>query len=148
MHAAARLLNLCLALALAQVASARTPESMPPPVPAAADGFTLDRATGLALANSPLLRQSRARIDQAQGLALQAGLYPNPQENSGNPNQLGGNNSFYSVGVQQEIPRAGKLQLNRSAAQEAVRQASLDFTRQQFDLLTSVRQQFYVVLAA
>ena len=34
---------------------------------------------------------------------MQAGLYPNPQQNSGNPNQLGGNNSLYSFGIQQEI---------------------------------------------
>jgi len=68
----------------------------------------LEQATGLAQSNSPLLRQSRAKVEQAQGLAVQAGLYPNPQQNSGNPNQLGGDNSLYSVGFSQEVVRAGK----------------------------------------
>ena len=136
--------NLVLLLALAQGGFARAQE----PVPAANTVVTLERAVGLAQANSPVLRQSRARIEQAQGLAIQAGLYPNPQQNSGNPNQFGGTNSLYSVGFSQEIVRAGKLQLNQSAAQQAVRQANLEYIRQRFELLTAVRQQFFAVLAA
>jgi cobalt-zinc-cadmium efflux system outer membrane protein len=92
-------------------------------------------------------RQARARIEQQQGLAVQAGLYPNPQQNSGNPNQLGGANSLYSVGIQQEIVRAGKIPLNVAAAEQAVRQANLDLIRQQFDAVTAVRQQFFLLLA-
>jgi cobalt-zinc-cadmium efflux system outer membrane protein len=109
--------------------------------------FTLDRVTGLTLANSPVLRQAQARVQQAQGLAIQAGLYPNPQQNSGNPNQLGGNNSLYSAGITQEVVRANKIGLNQGAAEQAVRQAGLDYVRQRFEVLTAVRQQFYTLLA-
>jgi cobalt-zinc-cadmium efflux system outer membrane protein len=137
-----------LVLALAACAFAHGPEPLPPTRPLDENVLTLDRAVNLALANSPTLAQSRAKVEQAQGLAIQAGLYPNPQENSGNPLQFGGANSSYSIGVQQEIVRAGKIPLNRAAAEQGVRQANLDFVRQQFDLVTAVRQQFYTQLAA
>jgi outer membrane protein, heavy metal efflux system len=140
--------KLALLFALAHGGFARAQEPVAAPVPAANAVVTLESAVGLAQANSPVLRQSRARIEQAQGLAVQAGLYPNPQQNSGNPNQLGGTNSLYSVGFNQEIVRAGKLQLNQSAAQQVVRQANLEYIRQRFELLTAVRQQFFAVLAA
>jgi cobalt-zinc-cadmium efflux system outer membrane protein len=143
-----RVWGLSLVLCLAPLARARSPEPVPAPTVATDGPLTLQRATGLALANSPVLRQAQARVEQAQGLALQAGLYPNPLQNSGNPMQLGGGNSLYSVGVSQEIVRAGKLQLNQAAAQQAVRQANLEFVRQQFEVLTVVRQQFFAVLAA
>ena len=100
-------------------------------------GYTLARVTGLAMANSPVLRQAWARVEQARGLAIQAGLYPNPTKNSGNPNQLGGDNSLYSVGVTQEYGRAGKIRLNQAAAEQTARQANLDFIHQRF---ANVRQ--------
>jgi cobalt-zinc-cadmium efflux system outer membrane protein len=123
-------------------------ENLPAPTPIpAVKAMTLDRATGLALGNSPVLRQAVARVEQAQGTWVQVGLYPNPIQNSGNPHQLGGNNSLYSAGVSQEIVRGGKLQLNRAAAEQAVREANLDLIHTRFELLTAVRQQFFVILA-
>jgi outer membrane protein, heavy metal efflux system len=148
MRASHRVWGLSLVLCLAPLALARSPEPIAAPTVAGDGPLTLGRATGLALANSPVLRQAQARVEQAQGLAFQAGLYPNPQQNSGNPMQLGGGNSLYSAGMSQEIVRAGKLQLNQAAAQQAVRQANLEFVRQQFEVLTLVRQQFFAVLAA
>ncbi|MBI3837929.1 MAG: TolC family protein [Planctomycetia bacterium] len=147
MPLARNFVKLALLVALVQGSFARAQEPVPAPGPAADNVVTLERAAGLALTNSPVLRQARARIEQAQGLAIQAGLYPNPQQNSGNPNQLGGGNSLYSAGMSQEIVRAGKLQLNQSAAQQGVRQANLDAVRQRFELLTAVRQQFFTLLA-
>ncbi|MBX9789975.1 MAG: TolC family protein [Pirellulales bacterium] len=96
----------------------------------------------------PLLRAARARIGEAQGQAIQAGLLPNPQQNSGNPVQLGGRNSTYSAGVIQQVPTAGKLRLDVAAARQAIRQAEFGFTQQRFEVLTAVRQQFYELLAA
>jgi outer membrane protein, heavy metal efflux system len=142
-----RVAKFVLLLVLEQASFARGQEPVAPPAPVADTTVTLERATGLALGNSPSLRQARAKIEQAQGIAVQVGLYPNPIQNSGNPNQLGGDNSLYSVGFSQEVVRAGKLQLNQSAALQGVRQANLDFIRQRFDLLTAVRQQFFALLA-
>jgi outer membrane protein, heavy metal efflux system len=138
-----------LAAFLVLVAVTRAQERIATPLPAPNGyGYTLERVTGLALANNPTLRQAWARFEQAQGLAIQAGLYPNPTQNSGNPNQLGGDNSLYSVGVTQEFVRAGKIRLNQSAAQQAARQANLEFIQQRFQVLTDVRQQFFMLLAA
>src|SRR5437899_2358521 len=114
MRVTAGTVGLSLVLALAACALASGPEPLPPPPPLGESALTLDRAVNLALSNSPVLAQARAKIDQAQGLAIQAGLYPNPQENSGNPLQFGGANSVYSIGIQQEIVRAGKIPLNRA----------------------------------
>ncbi len=142
------LLSLSFGLTWSALAVGQEPIAMPLPTVKVEDAYTLDRVTNLALSNSPVLRQARGRIEQAQGLAFQAGLYPNPIQNSGNPVQLGGRNSLYSAGMSQEIVRAGKLQLNQAAAEQAVRQANLDFVRQRFDLLTAIRQQFFILLAA
>ena len=84
---------------------------------------------------------------RARGLAIQAGLYPNPRFDTGNPQQLGGSNTLFDGGLTQEWVRGGKLKLDVAAAEQAVRQAQLAYTRQQFDLLTDVRQQFFSVLA-
>ena len=82
-----------------------------------------------------------------RGLAIQAGLYPNPRFDTGNPQQLGGSNTLFNGGLTQEWVRGGKLRLDVAAAEQAVRQTQLAYTRVQFELLTDVRQQFFSVLA-
>jgi cobalt-zinc-cadmium efflux system outer membrane protein len=62
--------------------------------------------------------------------------------------QLGGRDSQYFTLLSQEIVTKHKLQLNRAAACREVAQAELQFVRTRFDLLTAVRQSFYVALAA
>jgi cobalt-zinc-cadmium efflux system outer membrane protein len=119
-------------------------ESIPPPPQV---GLTLDQAVDIALRNSPTLREAQARVIQARGRAIQAGLYPNPRLDSGNPQQLGGTQGLYNLGITQDWVRGGKLRLSRSAAEQAVRQSELGLVRARFDLLTAVRTQFYVVLA-
>ena len=125
------------------------PIPAPPPVPNSPGSLrTLVEFEQLAMNYHPLLRVARARIGEAQGQAIQAGLLPNPQQNSGNPVQLGGRNSTYSAGLLQEVPTAGKLRLDVAAARQAIRQAEFGFTQQRFEVLTAVRQQFYDLLAA
>ena len=109
--------------------------------------LSLDDTAWLAMTYSPVLRQARADVDEARGLAIQAGLYPNPRFDTGNPQQLGGSNTLFDGGLTQEWVRGGKLRLDVAAAEQAVRQAQLAYTRRQFDLLTDVRQQFFSVLA-
>lgn len=120
---------------------------LPPPVGPAP--LSLDDCVRLALTNSPRLTQARAAIDQAYGAMVQAGLYPNPRIDNGNPQFiLGGLNSVYNVGLTQPMVTAGKLRLSRRAEAEAMRQAELQYIRAQYDLLTDVRQQFFAILAA
>jgi len=133
---------------LAWAGAAGAQEGVMTPLPAAVDpGMTIQQAVGVALANHPILRKARAGVEEAQGRAVQAGLYPNPIQNSGNPVQLGGRNSLYSVGINQEVVRAGKIRLDQAAAMQGVRQADLELIRQQYEVLTSVRQQYYILLA-
>lgn len=110
--------------------------------------LSLPEAERLAVQNSPQIRQAAANVEQARGLAVQSSLYPNPVENSGNPNQLGGANSLYSVGVTQEIVRGGKLRLSRAAADQAVRREQMNLIRTRYNVLTVVRQRFAIALAA
>lgn len=109
--------------------------------------LTLDEASDIALSNNPLLRKARAQIDSKIGLAIQAGIMPNPRYDSNNPQVFAGNASQYNAGFMQELPVKGKLRLDRSAAQREVEQARMAYIRRRFELLTSVRQQFYRVLA-
>ena len=123
-------------------------EGQIPPAPAVAP-LTLDECVALALASHPRLVEADARIDEARGSAVQAGLYPNPRLDSGNPQTIGPKRTgVFSVGVTQEIVRAGKLKLDRAAAIEATRQTEWDSVRRRFEVLTAVRQEFFMTLAA
>lgn len=126
-----------------------TPDILPPALATLLDGpeRTLDELTTLAQEASPALRAAAAAIDVARGQAIQAGLCPNPLAQVGSPQWAGGISQYFAM-LNQEIVTMGKLRLQRRAALQGVIQAELAFTRQRFDLLTAVRQQFYVVLAA
>lgn len=109
----------------------------------------LDECVSLALASHPRLSEYQARISEAHGGAVQAGLYPNPRIDSGNPQVIGPNRTgVYSIGVTQDVVRGGKLKLDRAAAVEAAHQAEWDSVRKRFEVLTSVRQEFFSTLAA
>jgi cobalt-zinc-cadmium efflux system outer membrane protein len=123
---------------------------LPPAAVIQAQGgqYDLQQLTDLAAQNNPLLRRDLARIESARGLAVQAGLYPNPRFDTGNPQQLAGVSSVYNGGFIQPIVTKGKLKLDTQAALQAVRQAELAFFQDRFDLYTNVRTQFFSVLAA
>jgi len=112
------------------------------------DPIGLARIEDLAEENSPIFRRATARIEAARGQQIQAGLYPNPRLDSGNPQTLSGSSSVYTGGITQPIVTAGKRQLDRQAATIGLEQASLGFVQDRFQLLTNVRQQFYAVMAA
>lgn len=122
-----------------------------PPSPALQNGRTmdLDQCVALALTSHPRLVESNARITEAYGLAHQAGLYPNPRVDSGNPQTIGPNRTgIYTIGLTQAVVRGGKLKLDKAAATEAARQAEWDTVKKRFEVLTTVRQEFFSTLAA
>lgn len=55
------------------------PAGSPSAQEAAANGLTMERALEIALENHPALTALRARIGMAEGEAVQAGLWPNPE---------------------------------------------------------------------
>ncbi|MBL9094638.1 MAG: TolC family protein [Planctomycetaceae bacterium] len=138
--------DLLPATALTQTTEA--PEQVPPPQLTADDvGSTLEELTFLAQTANPALREASAKVGVAQGNAVQVGLAPNPTLYTSSP-QWTGSISQYNVYVGQDFITAGKLKLNRAAAQRAVEQAQLDFTRTRFEVMTNVRRQFYLTAAA
>ncbi|QDU60362.1 Cobalt-zinc-cadmium resistance protein CzcC precursor [Planctomycetes bacterium Pan216] len=108
---------------------------------------TLENAISLAEQYNPGLRAAAAAVERQRGLAIQAGLYPNPDVVAG-PNQLGNVESQYSVQVAQEFVTKGKLRLDRAAAREAISRADAAYVQRRFELLTTVRKHYYEALAA
>ena len=125
-----------------------------PPAPAITaeselPGLTLDECVSWTLMRHPRLVEAGFLIDQSRGNALQAGLYPNPRVDSGNPQTVGPQRtSILTTGLTQEIVTAGKLKLDQAAATEAAHQAEWSRVRTRFDVLTQVRQEFFATLAA
>src|SRR5262249_14268020 len=109
-------------------------------------GMSLNEATDLAMANSPVIRAAQARVASAQGRAFQASRYPNPTFGAASP-QLAGNQSQYNTYVIQDIITKQKIPLATAAAERAAREAELELVRARFDVLTNVRQRFYIALA-
>lgn len=109
----------------------------------------LDDLIRMGLERNPRLAQVGFSIDAARGRAVQAGLYPNPTV-SANFDELGdvqGPGGINTVPlVSQEIVTAGKLKLNRRAADREVNQAALHLAAQRFVLFAEIRQNYFEVL--
>ena len=117
--------------------------------PEAATPLTLEQLLQLAQAQNPILQRDAARVESARGQVLQAGLYPNPNFDGGNPQTFGGrNNTTLVVGIGQEVVTNGKLRLDTGVAEQALRQAQMTFDQDRLQLVADVRRQFYTVLAA
>lgn len=128
----------------------------PAPSPAKVDGvvvpsgLTLEQVEAVALANNPTLREADARLVAAQGVAQQAGLYPNPTIGyvgdlmgaQGTAGELQG--GF----VRQTIVTAGKLKLSRSKYLQEVAQNQLHALAQRERVLNGVRVHYVRLLAA
>ena len=101
------------------------------------------------MANSPTIRQAEARLGEARGRAVQAGLYPNPRVVPWDPHNLGqkGTVGKFNVFVQQSIVTGGKLKIERSRAEVEVLQAGWLARAQQHRVLNGLRVRYDRVLA-
>ena len=121
------------------------------PFPPGPEGrpLTLSDLQKLATANSPLIKQAVARVEEARGNAIQVGLPPNPTlgaeiDTYGTTGGAGYMGGF----IDQVIRTANKLQLARASAAADVRTAELDLFRARTDLATRVRGGYFAVLVA
>ena len=113
-------------------------------------GLSLVALEAMALENNPTLTQAAAQLSAARGVALQAGLYPNPVigyigdqiGTEGSAGELQG--GFFS----QEFVTAGKLRLSRAKYLQTVTEAEFRAVAQRYRVLNGVRTRFYQALAA
>jgi len=108
---------------------------------------TLDEFVNLAFQNHPKLRAAQAAVEASRGKAVQARLYPNPVIAGFSP-QMSGNESQWSGTVAQDLVTAGKLRLSQQAALREVQMAEYELIRTRYDVLTEVRQSFYLLLVS
>lgn len=132
----------------------RVPE-LPPAGPGPeGNPLTLADLQQIAMRSSPLIRQAHQEVQTARGLALQAGLYPNPVIGfDGNSIGQGNGDGQRSKGIlggfaEQTIITAGKLTLARSAALQEVQIAEQKLKQVEADVQAQVRTQYFNVLSA
>jgi cobalt-zinc-cadmium efflux system outer membrane protein len=107
----------------------------------------------LALTNSPVLRQAEASADAAYGLAIQAGLHPNPTagyqvdqwQPGPKPEHNSGQQGFF---INQLIKTAGKLSLARQVAGYDYINALVAVRRARVDVSNLVRTSYFAALVA
>jgi cobalt-zinc-cadmium efflux system outer membrane protein len=122
-----------------------------PQLPPGPDGKPVSLVTleQMALESSPVIRQASAAVDAARGVALQAGLCPNPrvgyQGDAINESSTAGQQGAF---IEQTFKTGKKLQVARSAAEVDVTNAELALRRTGIDLRTQVRRHYFAVLAA
>jgi outer membrane protein, heavy metal efflux system len=125
--------------------------ALPPPAPQPAPPPSgLGALLALAQSRNPDLAAAVARIGEAQGRMVQAGLYPNPtagysasQVNDG-PGTAGQQGGF----VSQEFVTVGKLKIAREAARYGVTAADWRAASQWYDTAARVKSAYYEYAAA
>jgi cobalt-zinc-cadmium efflux system outer membrane protein len=116
----------------------------------AEQGMTLDQLQQIALRNNPTLGQATAGVRAAQGLARQAGLWPNPTVGYVGEEIRGGSfgGGQQGVFVQQDVILGGKLGLDKKIRAEVGKQAEAEADEQKLRVENGVRIAFYESLAA
>ena len=125
------------------------PEVLPPAANVAPDaaGVRLAELEQLAQEQHPKLASAFEAVQAADGRAWQAGRRPNPNIGTGS-GQWAGSQSQYNAFVSQDFLPGGKRQLDAAAGRVEADQMRLALIRATFDVLTSVRRNFYATLAA
>lgn len=121
-----------------------SPQPLPP-----TGGLNLDALEQMALANSPAISQSAARIRALRGKWVQVGLAPNPTVGYvageiGNDGAAGQQGGF----VGQDFITAKKLQRNRAVVSAEISRAEQELAAVQRRVQTDVRQGYYEALLA
>lgn len=112
--------------------------------------LNLDDLLALTRSHNPNLAAAAARVGEAQGRLIQAGLYPNPTVGySGNQINDGPGTAGQQGGyVTQEFVTAGKRDIARVAARYDVTAADWAATAQWFETQAKVKTAFYELAAA
>ncbi len=114
---------------------------------ASQEAMSLVGVIALADQYHPKLTASYQAVQATRGRAVQAGLYPNPILSTSSP-QMAGKDSQYNVFASQDLVTAHKLKLDVAAIAREVQQAEFAWQQTRFGIVTEIRQQFFVTLAA
>lgn len=96
----------------------------------------------------PALVRAHADIAVAKGARVQAGLYPNPTFETNNPEYWAGRVGQVNFGFEQDVIVKGKMRLEKAAADQGVRKAEAEYVRERFIVLSDLRANYFVALAA
>jgi outer membrane protein, heavy metal efflux system len=110
---------------------------------------TLEELQRLAAERNPSIAQARADIGALRGVAIQAGLYPNPifgfQSDTVSSSRL---RDYQGATISQTIKTAGKLTLARNVANMDVANAQLALQRVRIYVSSQVKKNYFDVLVA
>jgi cobalt-zinc-cadmium efflux system outer membrane protein len=112
------------------------------PDPAPVHAASIQELLDTAARHHPELLKARARVDEARGQMVQAGLYPNPLVGV-NSDNLGDNRNGWGepgVIISQEFVTANKLAISRAAAAEGVRAADWEAAARWAEVAIGVRR--------
>lgn len=110
---------------------------------------TLADFEAVAIANNPVVTQAMADVENANGRAVQAGLYPNPVIGyQGDTIGSGGTANYHGVFIQQQIKTRNKLGLAQYAARYDISNSQLRLRRARVEVLTGVRTAYFRVMTA
>jgi len=113
-----------------------------------ASGWNLSTLESQALQNNPAIKEASAAAHKAMGYQTQVGLGPNPVVgyNATQIADLG--TDQHTVFVEQDIVMGGKLDLNRNVLSHEVQSLLWEVETERYRVLTDVRRNFYLALAA
>lgn len=115
----------------------------------AAPPLSLAQLQQIALENSPIIQQAAADVEEARGLAVQAGLYPNPTVGYEGDTVLTARSAGYNgIYATQEFVTANKLCLAESAGTMRMRAAEQNLRKARITLASNVRRGYFDVLIA
>ena len=127
----------------------RPPTDAPPAQSAKVENpagtLALAEVENLAMASNPTLVQARAQVDGTLGMALQAGLWPNPTlgyvaDKIGSEGTAG---EFQGGFAQQEIVTARKRRVSREKYLSRSQAAEFVALQQQFRVVNDIRRQYW-----
>jgi cobalt-zinc-cadmium efflux system outer membrane protein len=133
----------------ARPATALPAEPSPDGLPDAGP-LTLADFVEVALRRNPELRIAEARVEEAQGRFLQAGLYPNPMV-GWQANDVGARDNRagkQGITLTQDIVTAGKLDIAQAAAGQGVAAADWQAVTRWYEVMAKLRAAYYDALTA
>lgn len=110
--------------------------------------MSLTHFQSLAIENNPTIQALAATTQKAAGYRTQVGLRPNPIVGYQAVQLADQGTDQHTMFFERQFVRGGKLELNQSVLNEALRAQRFEYDAQQIRVLTDIEIKFFEVLAA